>query len=162
MNQCTWLRLPWLPGPTVSLSPAQRQGSQIWRCELQRYPVKYCSTEVQRGAAAARQRSYLTRGGERLCWPRPLANLGCTVYWAISINPSRCQLLPRSLSLPSAQFFTPHPPVLFHLTPLSFIPTFSPLGYSNYRWVSPSIQLLQQLKTSMTSYLPSNTDLLMF
>ncbi len=109
---------------SVSLSHTHThtRGSQIWRCEFQRYPVKYCVAEVQHQAAAARQGELSNT--QRLCWPRPRANLGCRQHRVLGdLNQSVKVSAPPSLSIFSSckDFFPPLPsPCFSHLPLLSF------------------------------------------
>lgn len=98
------------------LSLSHKPGSQNLKMQVSEIGGK---TIAQYQAAAVRQGSYLNTAR----WPKPVANLavGNSLYWPISIGPSRCQLLLPSLSFTPARIcqHRPSSPLLFPLS-LSF------------------------------------------
>lgn len=102
MNQCTWLGLPWILGPTVCLSPSRTHTHKRGFSNLEMWVSEISSKILCRWGAVS---SCSCEAGElsntqRLCWPRPLANLGCRQHRVLGdLNQSVKVSAPPSLSI---------------------------------------------------------------
>lgn len=133
MNQCTWLGLPWIPGPAVCLSLSLYHARTHMSEALKSGDVSFseisskilcCWGAISSCSCKARELS----NTQRLCWPRPLANLGCRQHRVLAdLNQSVKVSAPPSFAphlflLHGFFSLTPLPPCFSHLTScLSFL-----------------------------------------
>lgn len=117
MNLSTWLGLPWILGPhslsvsrsfLLSLSCTHRRrfaNLKMWLSEISS-KILWCWGAVSSCSCQAGKLS----NTERLCWPGPLANLGCRQHRVLGD-------LNRSVKVSAAPTFSPHARIFFILSP---------------------------------------------
>lgn len=131
MNQCTWLGLPWIPGLAVCLSITRTHVSVALKSGDVSFleissEILYCWGAASSCSCEAAKLS----NTQRLCWPRPLANLSCRQHRVLAD-------LNQSVKVSAPSSFSPHLFLLrgfFSLSPLPpAFPTWHPASLSHLK-----------------------------